>query len=416
MDIAAKSGHTKCVYLILTQCVIKEHPDRAKSGYVALATLANSKDAVKVLLKDNPTKEDIREAIDIAVHFAQPECLDLLLSTGIDTKSIFNGVNFYHTLFSFSSVQSFGKEGYARLPKVTEVLLKHRHDVKKKEPANTYPLYSLIKNSLCLDNYTWTQYYMDCVQLLLQAGANPNFDEAKYERQRLKTGAKSIVGRNAYSSAIHCLLDTVESYAETLDSKALAAKFVIQCAELLCHNDANINQIGQITRKNSTMGTVLHQFAKTSVQIGVDLDILKFLLRQGANADVCVDGKYVLNIFTDELFEKLKETSPHLKQKDRMPDVKRMLDILNHMSRGAIRDTLRILKNDHARNPPPQTKIYIGVISKELEYHIKHIKPLRKLVAQAVWVFCQRKANSVHSLPTTAKLKTEILPILVEAE
>lgn len=203
----------------------------------------------------------------------------------------------------------------------------------------------------------------------------------------------------------------MESYAETLDSKALAAKFVIECADLLCHNNANINQIGHITRKNSTMGTVLHQFAKTSVQIGVDLDILKFLLRQGANADVCVDGKYVLNIFIDELFEKLKETSPHLKQKDRMPDLKRMLEILNHMPRCAISDTLRILKNDHARNPPPQTKIYVGVISKELEYHIKHIKPLRKLVAQAVWVFCHRKANNVHSLPTTAKLKTEILPI-----
>ena len=366
---------------------------------------------MKILLKEKPTKDDIAEAIDIAVHCAQPECLDLLLSTGIDVKNIFSGVNFYHTLYSFSSVQSFGNEGYARLPKVTEVLLRHKHDVKKKSPTNTYPLYSLIKNSLCLDNYTWTQYYLECVQILLHAGADPNFDEAKYEKLLLRKGTKSIVGRNSYSSAIHCLLDTVESYADTLDSKALAARFVIECADLLCHNDANINQIGQITRKNSTMGTVLHQFAKTSVQIGVDLDILKFFLRQGADADVCVDGKYVVNIFADEIFENLKETSPHLKQRDRMPDVKRMLEICAHMSRGAIRDTLRIFKNEHSRNPSPQVKIYVGVISKELEYHLKHIKPLKMLVAQAIWRFCQRKANNVHKLPTTAKFKTEILPI-----
>ncbi|XP_061196460.1 uncharacterized protein LOC133204736 [Saccostrea echinata] len=411
LDIAAKAGNSKCIYLILTLCVIKAHPERAKSGYIALATLANSEEAVRVLLKEKPQKQEIMEAIDIAVHHAQPECLDLLLESGIDVKKLFNGVNFYHTLYSFSSVQTFGREGYARIPRVTEVLLKHKHDVKSKDPTNTYPLYSLIKNSLCLDNYTWTQYYLKCVQMLLKSGADPNFDEVQYERLQIKRSVKSIVGRSAYSSAIHCLLDTVESYAGTLDSKALAAKFVIEYAEILCHSDANINKIGRITQRNSVMGTVLHQFAKTSVQIGVDLDILKFFLRQGANADVNAHGKFVLNTFSDELFEKLKDHASHLKPVDRMPDVRRMLEICHHMSRSAIKGTLEVFKKDHAGNPPPQIKIYVGVISKELEYHLYHIKPLKKLVAQAVWLFCQRKANNVHQLPTTAKFKTQILPI-----
>lgn len=47
---------------------------------------------------------------------------------------------------------------------------------------NIYLLYSLIKNFLCLDNYIWMQYYLECVQLLLKVGVNLNFDEVKYEK------------------------------------------------------------------------------------------------------------------------------------------------------------------------------------------------------------------------------------------
>lgn len=54
-------------------------------------------------------------------------------------------------------------------------------------------------------------------------------------------GVKFIVGRNVYLSVIYCFLDIMELYVEILDFKVLVVKFVIECVDLLCYNNVNIN-------------------------------------------------------------------------------------------------------------------------------------------------------------------------------
>ena len=55
---------------------------------------------------------------------------------------------------------------------------------------------------------------------------------------------KFTAGRNAYASALHCLLETVETYASQMSSKALAIRFVEDCAEVLVKYKADVGKVG----------------------------------------------------------------------------------------------------------------------------------------------------------------------------
>lgn len=415
LDVAATAGHLDCVHLILNQRIIKANPDYATSGYVTLATIANSPIAVKLLLKNKPDTKDIKEGIKYAVHSANPECLDLLLATKTKTDDIFDRVNMYHILYSYSSAKHFSKSGYAQLPEVTSVLIKHKIPVNAKEPTNTFPIYSLLRNSLCIRDYIHTRYYIECLKLLLKNGADPNFDEVKYEKLRIRKGRKSLVGRQAFSSALHCLLNTVEIYAEYLDSKALATRFVVECADILVQNRANVNQIGRIgDNTSSMMGTVLHQFAKTSVVSGTDDEIMRFFLREGADADSKADDKYVINTFADKLFETIALIPPYKEERpDYTEDVEKMLEICKHMSRPALKEAYKLLKKRAERSHlPSDSERYYKIMSNELNRHVKSVWSLKRLSSTFVWGLCKRDAHNVHLLPINPKLKTDILPIL----
>lgn len=70
-----------------------------------------------------------------------------------------------------------------------------------------------------------------------------DFQVAFEKRLLQQKGMKAAVGRNAYSTSLHCLLETVETYATYLQSRALAVRFVEECAELLTQFNADITKV-----------------------------------------------------------------------------------------------------------------------------------------------------------------------------
>jgi hypothetical protein len=213
IDIAAEAGHLPCVKQILTQCVLQDHADLTDFPYVALACIPQSVLSLQLILKkDKPKADDIKKAIEVSLMKASAQCLDLLLQQKVKTEDMFGKRNFFHMLYTFSQTTQFGTEGYRRLPEVTQVRVKHKYSVKTTNPPNTYPMYSLIKNSVCVYDYVNTRHYVMCLRILIEAGADPNFDETEAEKKLNARGVKSEHGRMSYSSAMHCLLEQLKYF------------------------------------------------------------------------------------------------------------------------------------------------------------------------------------------------------------
>ena len=415
IDVAAESGHLPCVKQILDQIIIKENPDFAKFPYVALACIPGSVASLNLIMKkDKPKEADIKKAIELALRSANAQCLDILLKEKVKTGDMFDKMNFFHMLYTYSGASAFSQTGgYRRLPDVTQVLVKHKHNVNAKNPPNTYPLYSLIKNSLCIHDFVNTRHYIMCLRILLEEGADPNFDEVEHEVKQNQRGVKSIQGRPAYSSAMHCLLETLEFFAEYLESKALGVRFITQMADVLLQNHGKINCIGRLGDKTSKMyGTVLHQFAKSSVKLGVDNGVFKFLLRQGADPDAKWDDRYVINTYFDTMFPSLKEININVKAPDHTEEVRKMLGLSLYMKRACVQETLRIFKETWSKATNPQVKKYIKIVIPELEARIKEVWPLKRLCRTLIWDLCSRNASIVHKLPTDIESRTYILPLV----
>lgn len=412
IDVAAEGGHLSCVKLILDQCYLKNHPDLVDYPYVALACIPQSTLSLQLIMKKEKQKpDDIKKAIEVSLMKANAQCLDILLKQKVKTDDMFGKRNFYHMLYTFSQTTQFGTDGYRRLPEVTQVLIKNKFNVKTYTPPNTYPLYSLIKNALCIHDFVNTRHYVMCLRLLIEAGADPNFDEAACEKKLNAKGIKTEHGRMSYSSAMHGLLETVENFSEYLESKALGVRFVVQMAEVLLQNKARINAVGRIGDKTSNrFGTVLHQFAKCCVKLGVDTDIFKYLLRQGADPNAREEsGKYVINTFFDTLLMELKEFSSHHTPQDYTEDVKTMLGLSLFMTRDCVRETLNILNKDFKKCPHHMKK-YVQMAQQELNDRAHEVWPLKRMCRVLIWDLCKRDAAIVTKLPTDIESRTYILP------
>lgn len=428
LEVAASACHLDCVKLILDLCVLKANPDAPSKGYLTLAALADCPASMKLLLQTQETKgndrkdrkqesqrvEDFKAAVEIGVQRARPQCLDLLLADkSVDVKGLFKNINFFHVLYTFSA--TYGKGAYGRLPEATRVLINRGHDIQAKIPPRTYPLYTLITHSFCFHDYIFTEYYIECMKLLLENGADPNFDEVRFERQILeKKGIKFAAGRNAYSSALHCLLETVETYVSNMASPALAVKFVEDCSELLVRHSADVGKVGRVGDARSDLqGNILHQYAKSSVILGVGKSILRSIMRYGAEPGVKINGKYAINVYFDVLFEALMMLvvldTNHKFEKDS----RTMLDALcDHMSPAEVKDACNIFHLAHGKVTSDQVKPYVRMVSAELKRRSKIVRSLRGLTAWRVWKLCGKRSEAVRNLPVSVELKTLILPLM----
>ena len=151
LDLAARYGHVQSVRTILDFHIFRLQQSQGtsrrssivKMGHLNMACMLDCPFAVRLLLTTNPDDEDAKNALDIALKMAKPECVDALLRFGVNTKRLFGGMNLFHVLFAYS--KSFEESWFESFVTVTSILVRHHHDVNACRPSRTYPLYSLLR-------------------------------------------------------------------------------------------------------------------------------------------------------------------------------------------------------------------------------------------------------------------------------
>ena len=415
LDLAGKSGHLGCVKIILDHY----HGHRFKTGrfkgneaYIEMACQLDSPHALRLLLSQNPTEEEIKSAVGAALKCARPECLDVLLRLKTNLSSLFEGMNLFHVLFSYSL--SFDKKWYERLLAVTTVLIKHGHNVGACIPFRTYPLYSLLSHSSCHDFENTAPYLIACMLLLLNAGADPNFDEAKLEEDMDELRIKSAFGRSGFSSAFHCLFISVDQYAKQMTENRYLKKYMSKCTETLLKHHADPNIVGIISEDPEVRGNSLHGYLKLLPRTGIEEKMVLALLRHGADPDVHVDGHYPITTLIDSLTVDLGETTCMLKQSDLDP----IFEILNMMSHSSVVNASAIVTSIEKDRSDIQMgkrqREVFGALKSAITELASGVWSLRKLTSQQIVRCCGRQMDRVLKLPLPMPLKTKLLGLQIQ--
>ncbi|XP_076466449.1 uncharacterized protein LOC143297825 [Babylonia areolata] len=445
LDLAARYGHAPCVKTILDfhifQSQQSQGPSRraslANMGHMNMACTLDSPFALRILLTDHPETEDVKNALDVALKMAKPECVDALLRFGVDTKLLFGGMNLFHVLYAYS--KSFEEYWFESFVTVTSVLLRHHQDVNACRPSRTFPLYSLLRCTRISCIETSAPFVMAVLLLLLKAGADPNFDEVLVEEAVRDREHHTAFGRKPYPSALHCVLDAAFNLMEEVSDAEHVRKYVYKCCELLLRHGADPSYVGKYPDVHSEgverEGSALHMLCDVTPRLGrVDGSLLLLLLRHGADPDACVDGRYPLMAYLDAACPAppspsppdrptLRDTSPPRRSvaggqrseeesvSELAADVRRMCRMVGFMSHTAQHHCATLLRSRLVA-PPGQQRPWsegLKVALREVEKYTTCVPSLRRCCAVCVWCQCRRHVGNLYKLPIPMPLVNVVM-------
>ncbi|KAL8606784.1 hypothetical protein ACOMHN_049613 [Nucella lapillus] len=459
LDLAARYGHVQCVKTILDFHIFHSQQSQGtsrrasvvKTSHMNMACTLDSPFALRILLTDQPETDDVKNALDVALKMAKPECVDALLRFGVDTKLLFGGMNLFHVLYAYS--KSFEEQWFESFVTVTSVLLRHRQDVNACRPSRTYPLYSLLRCTHIASMEKSAPFVLTALLLLVQAGADPNFDEVLVEQAVRDREQHTAFGRRPYPSALHCLLDAAFNYMEEVSDAEHVRKYTYKCCELLLRHGADPSYVGKYhdfhTDTVKRQGNALHALCDITPHLGrVDSSLLLLLLRHGANPDAFIDDRCPLISYMDAVYPRpdathpqhssetsrqsmVRDTSPSPRQSvsvqtdrgnrldenssDFAVDIRRMCRMVGFMSPGAQRKCAQIL---HSRLAAPSAQqssstssesVGLSLALREVEKYTTRVPSLQRCCAITVWCHCRRHAANLYRLPIPPPLVNTVM-------
>ncbi|XP_060564978.1 uncharacterized protein LOC132724177 [Ruditapes philippinarum] len=412
LDVAALSGHASCVRSILDVSSVKTKLEFGSENHLSAACASNSPSALRLLLKERTTSDDLKSAVGAALKLANAECLDVLLRCNPSLTSLFSGMNLYHVLYSYSL--SFKKEWYESLLTVTSVLLKYKQNPVSDIPFRTYPLYSLLSHTPASDFGKSYPYIAACMVVLLNAGVDPNFDEVKFEKEHEALHIQTAFGRLSYSSALHCLYDNVITLVRHFeDDVTNIRRFVTKCTETLLRHGADLSVQGSVgDGPNGFIGNPLHAFLKVSILLGLDersITTFRLLIQNGSDPNENESGKFPLNTFCDEILMH-SEKFEKITKSDEASQLEYVNEIVNtlfgNMTLTSVSSACKIEFGGKPTNDI-QRKLF-KICKDEMQKRASSVWNLKVLCRLSILQACKWKSTAVVELPIPIALKKYI--------
>ncbi|GFR80143.1 hypothetical protein ElyMa_004038700 [Elysia marginata] len=398
LTYAAERGHTECVQYLLETVVNKRHPSLANKEPLTLATKARSPETILLLLEKKVARSDYQSAVVLSIREMYPDCLTALLTNkGKDRSTMFDGTNLYHILYSQSVISS---RRYELMPEMTRALISAKEDVNSHNTPRTYPMYTLIN---CAFNITVGKqifFFIDCLHILLECKANPHFDETKSLKSINKTD-NLMFSRQAYSSAIGCVFESAKNSVNFFESSYWSNLFMKKFITTI--------EMFDLTPRRM-LNNILFDYMEAVCVLGLDRTIVRCLLRYGGNPDFMKNGKYVVNVYFDQILPYLTkfeifDTSGHYHQ-----ELTTLMIISKSMSINCLSEALHIFLSEHLLSAPIQALSISREFASLMDQMLRTPRPLMELVAQAIWVITKRNKKKVKALPISESFKSLIIP------
>lgn len=324
-------------------------------------------------------------------------------------SEVFQGMNLYHVLYSYSRCYDVIKNWYESLLSVTTVLIKHEHNFNICIPFRTYPMYSLLATQQWNDFEKAAPYRIACLLLLLKSGADPNFDEVQFEVKYEEKCCRTAFGRPAYSSALHCMFHAVNEYSERLKDMFYVKKYLTKCTELLLKYNGNPNSFGrkrEDSAETEELGNSLHCFCRTAVKTGIERQVLMLLLAYGADPLAKCD-----DLFPIELFFKLLIKEEFLAEetiKDEIENISLLFDSMPLHALRESRDTLvNTIRNNYSTIDADE-KSRASLVQAAYDKHLSLTRSLKQTCIIEILTCCRRRVTNVLQLPLPKQLISDI--------
>ncbi|GFO14768.1 hypothetical protein PoB_004127300 [Plakobranchus ocellatus] len=396
LTYAAERNHFNCIQLIFEQVILKRYPLMNNQDALTLATKARSPETIMLLMDQKISKTDYQSAVMLSIREMYPDCMTaLIIPKGRERDTLFEGTNLYHILYSQSVVSN---RRYELMPEMTRALISAREDVNAHDKPLTYPIYTLINCSFNITVGKQIFYFIECLNLLLEAHANPHFDEMK----QIKNSPRPIMfGRQPFRSAISCVFESAKNslnfFESTYWSKLFMKKFI-----------TTIEMYDLTPRR--VLNNPLFDYMDSVCSLGLDRTIVKCLLRYGSNPDHKMGGKYPVNVYFDQLLPYLTKFEVIGTYDRYNQELDTLMIICRAMSFTCLVEALRIFLKDHLLSAPLQALPISREFASRMDQMTRTPRPLVDLAAHFIWIMMRRNKRKVKKLPISEIYKALIIP------
>ena len=413
LDLAAASRQIRCLQLLL-------NVGHACPSMLESAVGYGSTECVRLLLENgNTTQTELNRAFKLALTRKLPGCLELLLNRGVQASQVLNTMNPFHVMYMYSSGFQLHQDRNEGLAECTEVLIKNGQDVNADYPSGSFPLYSLIHSMVEEKDYnpfTPPVHHIRAMEVLLEAGANPNLDEESLSDSKYSDSSDFFfsfsLGRDPYTSALSAMIVSLE---QSDNWEGGSEDWFTPCVERILRHGGNpqrMDRYGDMPL-HELMKCLAMQHSEGNLQLDLSR-MIRLLLKYGADANVpSSNGILPVNYYFTlmlTLSNGSSKTEQILTKWCSMESPKQVLELFNYMDRDAMHTAHSIISNQFmALAEEGFSNVVTKFVTTEMTKLVQQPRSLLVMCSNQIWKDVERKQDKVEDLPIPKALKHIII-------